>query len=75
MTSRRPILLAINDRLRVWWDGAYIPPDNRGNSGLVILQGHYEQHWTSRASHVALGYFKRIISGSSAWPPIGAVTT
>ena len=58
MTSRRPILRAINDRLRVWWDGAYIPPDNRGNSGLVILQGHYEQHWTSRASHVALGYFK-----------------
>jgi hypothetical protein len=58
VTNPRSILRAVNDRLRVWWDGAYIPPDKRGNSALAFIQGHHEQHWTSRASHAAWDYFK-----------------
>jgi hypothetical protein len=58
VTSPRSILRAASDRLRVWWEGAYIPPDKRGNSALAFLQGHHEQHWTSRASHAAWDYFK-----------------
>jgi hypothetical protein len=49
---------AVSDRLRLWWEGQYFPPDSRGGSGLVFLQGHHQHHWTSRASHVAMDYFK-----------------
>jgi hypothetical protein len=46
------------ERWRRWWEGEYVPPDNNLNSGLIILQGHYERHWTSRWAQVAWDYFK-----------------
>jgi hypothetical protein len=58
VTSPHSILRAASDRLRIWWEGTYFPPDNNNSSGLVSLQGHHEQHWTSRASHAGWDYFK-----------------
>jgi hypothetical protein len=56
MTSPNSILRSASDGLRLWWDGAYLPPDNTG--GLFFLQGHHRRHWTSNAAHTALDYFK-----------------
>jgi hypothetical protein len=41
------------ERLHRWWEGKYVPPDNHPNSGLFILQGHYERHWTARWAQAA----------------------
>jgi len=46
------------ERLHRWWEGKYVPPENHPNSGLIILQGHYERHWTARCAQVSLDYFK-----------------
>ena len=46
------------ERLHRWWEGKYVPPDNEPNSGVFILQGHYERHWTARWAQVAWNYFK-----------------
>jgi hypothetical protein len=40
--------------LHLWWEGT--PYENDPGSGLVFLN-HYQRHWTSRASHAAMGYF------------------
>jgi hypothetical protein len=46
------------ERLHRWWEGRYVPPDNHPNSGVFILQGHYERFWTARWAQVAWEYFK-----------------
>ncbi len=52
MVKGRPNL---NDRLHLWWQGQ--PYENDRDSGVVFVN-HYRQHWTSRASHRAVDYFK-----------------
>lgn len=45
----------LSDWLRLWWQGQ--PYENDSHSGLVFLN-HRQRHWTSRASHTAVDYFK-----------------
>jgi hypothetical protein len=45
-------------RLHRWWEGRYVPPENHPNSGLIILQGHYERHSAARWAQVGWEYFK-----------------
>ncbi len=41
----------MKDRFKRWWNGKYIPPENDPDSPVVIMQGRYEQHWTSKLCH------------------------
>ena len=53
--SYRPMV----KRLKAWWEGRYIPPDNPPGSDLVMLLGRYQRHWTSRFAHVLVAFYLR----------------
>jgi hypothetical protein len=44
-------------RVRDWWAGKYIPPENPPGSAVFFVQGSYEQHWTSRVAHVISNFW------------------
>jgi len=51
--------MSLRDRIAGWYAGVYIPPDNDPGSDIIIVMGHYERHWTSRAVHTAFDFYLR----------------
>jgi hypothetical protein len=43
--------------LKRWWDGEYIPPRNDPNGFVLIFQGDYERHWSSKLAHVVAEFW------------------
>lgn len=43
--------------LKRWWDGKYVPPQNDPGGSLVFVQGHYEKHWSSKATHAVTDFW------------------
>jgi hypothetical protein len=39
-----------------WYHGKYIPPYNPPGSGIIVMIGHYERHWTARAVRAVGGF-------------------
>ena len=51
--------MTLRAKLKRWYEGEYVPPDNSPDSGLVFLIGHYQRHWSSRFAHTLVDvYFK-----------------
>jgi hypothetical protein len=46
---------SINRWFRRWWQGKFVPPDPHPS---LIFRGHYERHWTARATEGVWLYFK-----------------
>jgi hypothetical protein len=40
-----------------WWDGKYVPPRNDPDGMIIVLQGRYEKHWTSKLAHVVADFW------------------
>ncbi len=36
----------MRDFFRKWWEGEYVPYENKPNSPIVFIGGDYERHWT-----------------------------
>lgn len=49
--------MKIDKRLRDWWEGTYVPAENEPDSGVFLLFGSYQRHWTSRLAHVFLDFW------------------
>lgn len=43
--------------LKRWWDGEYVPPQNDPYSTLIMMQGSYRKHWSSKAAHVGAEFW------------------
>lgn len=42
-------------QLKLWWEGKYVPPQS--TDYVIVLQGSYERHWTSKAAHRAADFW------------------
>jgi hypothetical protein len=38
------------ERIKIWYEGEFVPYDNDTSSGLVFLGGYQKLHWTARAA-------------------------
>jgi len=47
------------EKIQRWYEGNYIPPDNRPDSPIVFVLGRYKRHWTSQALHWAVDFYLR----------------
>jgi hypothetical protein len=49
----------IQQRVKKWYQGEYIPPDNSPNSPVFFVNGDYRRHWTSRLVHTAAEFYSK----------------
>jgi hypothetical protein len=45
--------------IRAWWQGKYIPPNNRQSQYFWFVEGHYEHHWTARLARSLAKFYLR----------------
>jgi hypothetical protein len=44
--------------LKRWWQGTYVPAKNDPNSGLFFM-GNYKLHWTATVAHALVAFWLR----------------
>lgn len=44
-------------RIKLWWEGDFVLPENRPDDMIREIMGHYEQHWTSRLAHTLADFY------------------
>ena len=49
--------MSLRTKLRRWYDGEFVPPDNPPGSYVVFLTGHYKRHWSSRVAHTLVDFY------------------
>ncbi|MBZ9820297.1 hypothetical protein [Mesorhizobium sp. CA4] len=49
--------MAFKQRISGWYQGKYVPPQNDHSSGIIILMGSYERHWTARLAQVLADFW------------------
>jgi len=49
--------MGLRERIKRWYVGEYVPPENDPSSGVFFVMGHDERHWTSRLTHVAVDFY------------------
>lgn len=49
--------MSFKEKLKRWWDGQYIPPENDPNAGFYFTMGTYKLSWTSKAAHVLADFW------------------
>lgn len=45
-------------RLHSWWHGEYLSYDNDPSSGIIVVGGYFNRHWTSRAAHCVVNFLR-----------------
>ena len=49
--------MSILQKLKEWYRGRYIPPENDPNSGLFFIQGDYDRPWVARAADLLIRFW------------------
>lgn len=49
----------MKERIRRWWVGEFVAPENDPNSDVIIITGHHERHWTSKTARAVLGFLSK----------------
>jgi len=45
------------ERIREWYEGKFILHENDPGSGVVIIGGYYERHWTATIARVLVQFY------------------
>jgi hypothetical protein len=46
-------------RLKTWYEGEYIPPENDPHSRLVFIVGHYKRPFLARVLSICFEFFSK----------------
>lgn len=44
-------------QVRDWYEGKYVPFENDPHSGVFIVGGRYERHWTARGARMIVEFW------------------
>ena len=45
------------NRISEWYEGRYVLHENDPDSGVVIIGGYYERHWSATAARVLVRFY------------------
>lgn len=49
----------LQERIRRWWVGEFIPYENDPRSELVFVGGRFKRHWTARLARWVVELYRR----------------
>jgi hypothetical protein len=52
------VISAFRQSVRKWWEGEFLPHNNDARDSVIFTGGAQRRHWTSRACHAVVEYFR-----------------